>query len=45
MSCCGKRLYTITNISVATAGTFENCNNLAPQDAPLKNKIVMGTVI
>jgi hypothetical protein len=34
--------YTIFyhNISVAIAGIYEQCNNLAQQDAPLKNKTV-----
>jgi hypothetical protein len=30
----------IKNISVAIAGMYENCGNLAQQDAPLKNKFV-----
>jgi hypothetical protein len=28
----------IKTISVAIAGIYENCSNLAQQDAPLKNK-------
>jgi hypothetical protein len=31
----------IINILVVIAGIFENCSNLAQQDAPLKNKILL----
>jgi hypothetical protein len=34
-TCCDKRLYKIKSISVAIAGIYENCSNLAQLDAPL----------